>query len=149
MADPRVLHVDDDQSVTRLVAEQLKSEGYRVTSLNDPTEAIEAIISENYRVIILDMEMPVIDGLRLLEDVKKHDGGIQVIMLTGVVTTTVALESMRLGANDCIFKPLKHGTELTAAVKDAFERIDRWRDRLRYLAKRRKADRAMCAVTAT
>jgi DNA-binding NtrC family response regulator len=117
-----------------------------VTSLNDPAQAIEAVVNDNFRVVILDMKMPAIGGLQLLEQVKRHDGGIQVIMLTGVVTTTVALESMRLGANDCLFKPLEDGNELMLAVKDSFERIDRWRNRLRYLAERRKADRELCTA---
>lgn len=147
MADLRVLHVDDDASVTRLVVKLLAKEGYRVTSLNDPTQAVDAVVSENFRVVILDMDMPDLDGLRLLEQVKRHDGGIQVIMLTGVVTTTAALESMRLGANDCLFKPLAEGIEPAAAVEDAFERIERWRSRLTYLAERRKAEREMFAAT--
>lgn len=71
------------------------------------------------------MKMSANVGLQLLKHGKKHDGGIQVIMLTGVVTTTVALELMRLGANDCLFKPLEDGNELISSVKDAFERIDR------------------------
>lgn len=147
MPELRVLHVDDDPSVTRLVAAMLKKAGFAVTSLNDPTKAVEAIVSENFRVVILDMEMPLTDGLTLLQEIKTHDGGIQVVMLTGVVTTTVALESMRLGANDCLFKPLQDSQELVASVTDAFARIERWRDRLRYLAGRRKAHRELCATT--
>lgn len=146
MEQQRVLHVDDDPSVTRLVASKLTSEGYSVTSLNDPTKAIDSIVGGNFRVVILDMVMPGVDGLDVLQQVKGHDGGIQVVMLTGVVTTTVALESMRLGANDCLFKPLEDCDEFIAAVRDAFERIERWRCRLRCLAELRKADREMVAV---
>ncbi len=143
MAEQRVLHVDDDPSVTRLVATLLGRAGIEVTSINDPTTAIDTIVRDNFRVVVLDMDMPEIDGLNLLQQVKKHDGGIQVIMLTGIVTTTVALESMRLGANDCLFKPLKESGELIEAIADAFDRIERWRHRLRYLAERRKAHREM------
>ncbi|MCA9121526.1 MAG: response regulator [Planctomycetaceae bacterium] len=144
MADLRILHIDDDASVTRLVAKRLTKAGYTVTSLNDPTRAMDTIINDNFRVVILDIEMPVIDGLKLLDQIKHHDGGIQVIMLTGVATTMMALESMRYGANDCLFKPIGRSNELTLAVSDAFQRIDRWRSRLGYLAERRRTERHVC-----
>lgn len=147
VAELRVLHVDDDPSITRIVAERLSAAGYSVTSLNDPSQALDKVVSENFRVVILDIQMAGYDGLQLLERVKKHDGGIQVVMLTGIVTTMVALESMRLGANDCIFKPLTDGEGLTAAVRDAFDRIDRWQNRLKYLGELRKAEQPGCLAT--
>ena len=144
MSELRVLHVNDDPLVTSLVAALLSREGYAVTSINDPTQAISAVVYENFRVVILDIEIPIVDGLQLLQDIKRHDGGIQVVMLTGVMTTSAALEGMRLGASDCVFKPLDGSEKLLAAVADSFATIDRWRTRLRELAQRRKAERQLC-----
>lgn len=143
MSDHRVLHIDDDPAVTRLVATLLKREGYQVTSLNDSSQAIPTIVSENFRVVVTDMEMPVVDGLDLLRDIKHHDGGIQVVLLTGIVSTSVALEAMRLGAYDCVFKPIEGDDQLIRAVAGSFETIERWTTRLRDLTHRRKADRLL------
>ncbi len=98
-----VLHIDDDPKMTDLVTKQLTKEGCDVVSLNNPAQVIPMLIQKDCRVVILDIEMPQINGLELLEEIKQFDGGIQVIMLTGVVTTTNVLRSFRRGAEACFF----------------------------------------------
>ena len=132
-----VLHVDDDPQITRIVAEYLRNAGYEVTSLNDPTQAMKELISSQHRVIILDIDMPRINGLDLLQEIKAYDGGIQVIMLTGVVTLTTVLRSFRLGAEACFFKPLVSAEPLLEAIADVFRKIDRWWAALEDLSHRR------------
>ena len=53
-----VLHIDDDPVVTTIVGDLLKEHGYQVDSINDPRLALNEIIQGNYRVIIIDLEMP-------------------------------------------------------------------------------------------
>ena len=121
-----ILHIDDDPQVTRIIAKRLKPHGYQVTPLHDPTRAIDELIHKQWRVVLSDVDMPGINGLDLLRNIKAHDGGIQVIMLTGVVTMSSVLESLRLGAEACFFKPLSELEPLLEALEHSFHKIDRW-----------------------
>lgn len=133
-----ILHVDDDPQMTRVIDEQLQGRGYEVTSLNDPTEAMKELITGQHRVILLDIDMPGLNGLELLETIKCHDGGVQVIMLTGMVTLTTVLRSLRLGAEACFFKPLPSIDPLVEALEDVFRKNERWWSALDDLSHRRR-----------
>jgi DNA-binding NtrC family response regulator len=109
-----------------MVADRLELEGYRVISLADPNDTIPTLLCEDCRVVLLDVEMPGINGLTVLHQIKEFDGGIQVIMLTGLDTLSTLLETMRGGAEACFFKPLQDYTELYEAIARAFQKIDGW-----------------------
>ncbi|MEM6798233.1 MAG: response regulator [Planctomycetota bacterium] len=138
-----ILHVDDDPSVTGLVAKYLSDAGYQVESLNSALEAMDSVIEGQYRVVLLDIDMPHKSGMHLLSEIKAFDAGIQVIMLTGLVNVTTVLETMRNGAEACLFKPVMDAGPLVEAVEDAFRRTDRWWHSLRDLTQRRKQEQAM------
>jgi DNA-binding NtrC family response regulator len=133
-----ILHVDDDPNITSLLARRLTSRGYTVDSLNDPRQCISRLIGNRHRVVLLDVDMPGQDGLSLLKEIKSHDGGIQVIMLTGLVTMSSALQSLRWGAEACFFKPLPDIDPLVMALEDAFRKLDRWWQTLDDLSHRRR-----------
>jgi DNA-binding NtrC family response regulator len=122
----RILHVDDDPAVTALVAEYLKEYGYTSTQFNNPCEVISQLQKFQERVVLLDIDMPQLNGLQLLKQIKTLDGGIQVIMLTGFGTMNSVLQSLRWGAEACFFKPLTDFEPLFAALSDCFQKIDRW-----------------------
>ena len=132
-----VLHVDDDPLTTRIVAKHLAKGGYEVTGVNDPREAMKQLMASQNRIIILDIDMPYINGLDLLQEIKSFDGSIQVIMLTRVVTLTTVLKSFRLGAEACFFKPLVTPEPLLESIEDVFRKIDRWWAALEDLSHRR------------
>lgn len=132
-----ILHVDDDPQMTRLVAEFLRRKGYEVTSLNDPTQTLRALSNSDYRVVLLDIDMPQIDGLELLRQIKRNYGGSQVIMLTGLVTVSNLLQSYRWGAEFYIFKPLTDFAPLLSAIETVFRKIDHWWVALEELSKQR------------
>ena len=125
-----ILHVDDDPNILRIVAKQLGDLGYDIVSIEDPTQCARELIKTGARLVILDVDMPTIDGLTLLEDIKHHDGGIQVIMLTGAVSMSTVLQSMRWGAEACVFKPITDFGPLVASIEATFNKIDRWWDSL-------------------
>jgi CheY-like chemotaxis protein len=135
-----ILHVDDDPIMTALVAETLREEGYRVTSLNDPTLACATLVRGQQRVVLLDIDMPEIDGLQLLRQIKTFDGGIQVVMLTGLVTMSVALRTMQDGAEACLFKPVTDFGPLLDALADCFRKSERWWNTLDELSRRRRSE---------
>lgn len=136
--DRLVLHVDDDPLVTTTVADFLAEHGMVVESLNDPAQAMDRIRHGNYRVVILDVYMPGVNGLDLLRQIKDYDGSIGVIMFTGLVNMSTVLKSLRWGAEACVFKPLKDDGALLSAVEDAFHKLDRWWRTLEELAQQRR-----------
>lgn len=144
----RILHVDDDPQITTLVAVRLEQRGYRSTALNDACQVIQQLRNFHERVLILDVDMPQIDGLDLLKQIKFFDGGIQVVMLTGLVTMTTVLESLRLGAEACLFKPITEIEPLVGAIESCFQKIERWMASLDELSRRRKGESGPVAPAA-
>lgn len=137
-----VLHVDDDPLITRIVGAQIRAGGYDSKAIHDPTEAFEAMIRGQFRIVLLDIHMPQQSGLQLLSEIKAYDAGIQVIMLTGLVNETTVIETMRQGAEACLFKPILDPKILTDAIDDAFKRNNRWWHSLRDLTQRRRKEEA-------
>jgi len=121
-----VVHIDDDPAILKIVQRKLETHGIQVVSIQDPLKAIAAITQLGARVVLLDIDMPVKDGLTLLHEIKRFDAGIQVIMCTGMVSLQTVLRATSRGAEACIFKPIYDLDEITTAVDRAFERIDRW-----------------------
>lgn len=143
MLRPRraVLHIDDDRSMLHLVSKRLQGEGYEVISLDDPERTIETLLAHDCRVVLLDVQMPGRNGLDLLSEIKQYDGGIQVIMLTGLVSMNTVLESLRRGAEACLFKPIRNFDTTLEALTATFEKLDRWWVTLEDLSRRRAEER--------
>jgi two-component system C4-dicarboxylate transport response regulator DctD len=146
MAELRlVLHVDDDPAMLRIVRNSLSTHGYEVISCQDPTAAQAIILRENIRVCLLDIDMPGQSGLELLRQIKKLDSGIQVIMLTGLVSMSTVLESNTHGAEAIFFKPLADYQPLLEALDDSYRKIDRWWRALQELRQLRSAQKVELA----
>jgi len=134
----QILHIDDDPAITRMTALRLKRHGFEVTPLNEPGEALDALRDGPWRVVLLDIDMPNTNGLRLLRQIKSMDAGIQVVMLTGIVGMTSVLDSLRWGAEACFFKPFEDELALVDALNDIFRKLERWWDTLEELACQRR-----------
>ena len=124
--DKTVVHIDDDPAILKIVQRNLEIHGIHVVPIQDPLKAIDTITQLGARIVLLDIDMPGKDGLTLLEEIKRFDAGIQVIMCTGMVSLNTVLRATSLGAEACIFKPINDLNEITIAVDRAFEKIDRW-----------------------
>jgi len=124
--DRTVLHVDDDEQFQKIVEHHLTKAGFNVCSLTNPEQAQKILLDTNCRVCILDIDMPRVSGLELLNDIKSYDGGIQAIMMTGLVSQMTVLESLRGGAEACFFKPLTDPQPLVEALEAAFVKVERW-----------------------
>jgi len=144
--DRALLHIDDDPQITRMVAARLRKHGYQTNSLNDPTEVLKELMCNQWRVVLLDIDMPEVNGLDLLREIKAYDGGIQVIMLTGLVQLHTLLQSFRWGAEACLFKPLDNMDLLVAALDDTFRKVDRWWHALEELSQRGRTECAAITV---
>lgn len=122
-----VLHLDDDPTILRLVAKYLESNANcEVVACSDPDGLAEHLRTSSARVVLLDVDLPGKSGLQLLQEIKAHDGGIQVIMLTGVASLATVLDSMRSGAVACVFKRLDDFSKLDRALETAFRNVAYW-----------------------
>lgn len=100
-----ILFVDDDAELRAIVREQLEVAGYVMEEAPDGTTAMEMVQQKPYGLVLLDITMPGASGLDVLKFVKQFSPTCHVIMLTGVTGLGVAIESLKLGADDYITKP--------------------------------------------
>ncbi len=117
----RILVVDDEEVVCRSCERILGDAGFEVRSTLDSTEALQIIGGDGFDVVILDIMMPKISGLDLLQAVKEEHPDIDVIMVTGLSQIETAVLSMKLGAFDYLSKPFDPD-ELVMVVNRALER---------------------------
>jgi len=115
-----ILVVDDDVSVRTTFSSILRQEGYRVTAVKNGYEAIMAINEESFDLALVDLRMPGLDGIEVLEKIKTRRPQTQVIIYTGYGSVTTAVEAMRKGAADYLNKPF-FPDELKAGVKKGLE----------------------------
>ena len=128
---PRILVVDDEE-VTRLsLAEILSLEGYQVASARSGEEALQKLEEETFDLVLADLVMKEVDGLQVMEAVKKLSPETVVIMLTAYGTLESAIRAMRQGAYDYLIKPCG-AQEIVASVESALtkQRQERRRQEL-------------------
>ncbi|HPZ09624.1 MAG TPA: response regulator [Candidatus Eremiobacteraeota bacterium] len=101
----KILLVDDDEVVRESLAFCLQQEGYQVTEAQDGLEALEKIKLSHYHIVILDLKMPDIDGIKVLQKINDIDTDTNVIILTGHPSLESAVGTMKLGAVDYCTKP--------------------------------------------
>ena len=115
----KALLVDDEIEFVTTLAERLQIRGIKAQTATDGQEALSMIEKEKPLVVVLDIIMPGISGLKILEYIKKNYPEIQVILLTGRGSTKEGIEGMRLGAFDFLMKPVKI-EELIPRMIEAF-----------------------------
>ena len=101
----RVLVVDDEPRICHLIFDVLVQEGYVVDISFSGTDALQMIKKHNYHMLITDLEMPGIDGLELIQKVKKKNSEIRAIMITGNAIDDVAVWAVRYGIDNYMKKP--------------------------------------------
>ncbi len=111
----KVLVIDDDPSVCKTVGLLLEDHGYRPKSFTDAQEALEHAVDESYQIAIVDLRMPKMDGVEVVEKLKAIDDNMCCIVMTAYPNLDTATETMRRGTSDYIPKPFKQ-EELLEAV---------------------------------
>ena len=114
----KVLVVDDEQVVLDSVRLHLKRENYEIQTVLSAKEALKILEAGEAQVVITDLMMPEMNGLELLEWVRKSTPEVPVIMITGYATMKTALQALRKGAFDYIAKPFTRA-ELQGVVARA------------------------------
>ena len=101
----KLLYVDDEEALRILVKNQLVLEGFTVDTADDGDTALEMIKKNGYDVILLDIRMPRVNGIEVLDHLRKMKTRSRIIMLTAVDDLTVAVEAVKHGASDYLTKP--------------------------------------------
>jgi len=118
---PKVLVVDDEEIALKNMERILTKEGYSVDCASHGVEALEKMGKAYYDVVLTDLKMDRLDGITVLEKVKRRNPDTQVIIITGYASVESAVETIKKGAFDYIKKPIKSDT-LRTIVGEAFSK---------------------------
>ncbi|MBI2160495.1 MAG: sigma-54-dependent Fis family transcriptional regulator [Candidatus Rokubacteria bacterium] len=106
MERARVLVADDDADIRELLSDALTQWGYDVIAVGSGREAVARITRELFDAALVDIWMPGVDGLQLLDEIKRHNAAIDVVMMTGDPMVSTAVQALKSGAYDYLVKPL-------------------------------------------
>src|SRR4030043_1832945 len=117
----RILVVDDEPNTLRLLKTILMDRtGYEVETTNNPLEVSKLLQEQHYDLVVTDLKMPLVDGIDLIDIIKKIDDKIPIIIITAYGTIETAEEAIQKGAYDFITKPFRKETILIT-IKRALE----------------------------
>jgi DNA-binding NtrC family response regulator len=102
----KLVAIDDTPASLELVSEALQQEGLAIFTATDPEEGLDLIFQEHPQIVLLDLVMPKLSGLQVLERIVDFDPAIDVILMTAHYTTETAVEAIQKGASDYLNKPI-------------------------------------------
>ncbi len=117
----RILVVEDEETLCENIAKGLKIDGYEVDTCFDGESALDMILSESYDLIILDLNLPKMDGMEILENLRKDDPETAILILSARGQLEDKIAGLDAGANDYLCKPF-HFEELEARVRSLTRR---------------------------
>jgi len=120
MSNEKILVIDDSPEILTLFSEHLRAEGYEVDTSADGASGIEMVEKKSYDLIISDLKMPGMDGMKVLEFAMEHSPDSICIILTGYGTVKNAVEAIKMGAFDYLTKPVKMD-EIMVTLRRALE----------------------------
>ena len=135
-----VLLVDDEREFLETLLIRLLKRRIKVTGVNSGKEALKILKETPPDVVVLDVRMQDVDGLRTLREIKKIRPLVEVIMLTGHANLEVAAEGMEAGAFDYLMKPIDVD-ELLYKLEDAFKRKKIQEQKIRRLEEEKGSER--------
>ena len=117
----RLLVVEDEHSLREDIAKKLRLSGYEVDACADGEAALEALAAERYDLVLLDLNLPKVDGMQVLRSLRQHDLETCVLILSARSEISDKVEGLDAGANDYLSKPF-HLAELEARVRSLTRR---------------------------
>lgn len=117
----RLLIVEDEKQICDAIAKSLYNAGYEVDTCYDGEEALECILIENYDLVVLDLNLPGMDGMEILKELRQSNEETKVLILSARGQIADKVEGLDAGANDYMEKPF-HLQELEARVRSLTRR---------------------------
>src|SRR5689334_9259559 len=121
MSGARILVVDDDPTFRMTTAALLEADGYSVDTAPDGQQAVERIKDRPFDLLLVDLRMPGIDGISLVEALRLWGHGVPILMISGFGTVDSAVRALQTGVDDFLLKPVEPDV-LSARVADLLER---------------------------
>jgi two-component system response regulator AtoC len=115
----RVLLVDDEEDIVEVIQDRLEAYGFTVITAGTGVEALKKLSVEKFDGIFLDVKMPEMGGIEALEEIRKTDKQIPVIIITASSTRDAAIEAIAKGANEYVLKPFAW-EELKAKIEKVY-----------------------------
>lgn len=117
----RILVVEDEIELCNTIAEGLEISGYAVDTCYDGNEAYELMYVENYDLVILDLNLPGMDGIEILEEIRKTNNEVKILILSARGSVSDKVMGLDIGANDYLIKPFDFD-ELEARIRNLLRR---------------------------
>lgn len=121
MKKAEILLVDDEAVFANNMSRLLRTRGYSVAAVSDGRQALDALGEKSFDVMVLDLKMPVLDGIETLRQMKKLSISTEVLVLTAHGTMDTAFEAIEMGAFDYVTKPCEIA-DLVAKIEAAHAR---------------------------
>lgn len=115
----KVLVVDDEEDIVEVIQDRLEAYGFTVVTAGTGLEALKKLSMEKFDGIFLDVKMPEMGGIEALEQIRKSDKHIPIIIITSSSTREAAIEAMAKGANEYVLKPFEW-EELKAKIEKVY-----------------------------
>lgn len=113
-----ILIVDDEEPIRQLLDQCLSGQGYLTRVAGNADEALSALTTSRFDLVLSDVRMPGMNGLELLEAISSRHGDVGVLMLTACDDVTMAVQAMKMGALDYVLKPFRID-QISATVRKA------------------------------
>ena len=140
----KILIIDHEPDIRKNLETILVNKGYQVRSASRGDEAIGIFKSESFALVITEVRMPNLNGLKLIRQFKELDEDIEIIVLTGSATVDDAVQSMRgNGAFDFLTKPLENSKQLLVSVNEALVKYRANREKRALLEKLKQTNGEM------
>jgi CheY-like chemotaxis protein len=115
----KILLVDDEPDIIEVIQDRLEAYGFTVITAETGLEALKKLSMEKFDGVFLDVKMPQMGGIEALEEIRKRDKKIPVIIITSSSSREAAIEAIAKGANEYILKPFEW-TELKTKIQRVF-----------------------------
>lgn len=119
----RILVVDDEQIIRDGCTRILQKMGHSITTAGNGQDALDKIRSVRYHIVLLDIKMPVLDGMEVMDVLKREQPDLLIVVITGHATIETAVEAMKAGAYDLLLKPFS-ADALKIAVNRALDHLN-------------------------
>ncbi len=113
----KILVVDDAQFLRVRISKMLQADGHEVIEAENGVVAVQQYKTNKPAIVLMDITMPEMDGLTALKEIRAHDPGAKVVMLTALGQESVVLEAIKSGAKDFVVKPFERERVMRAINK--------------------------------